>query len=249
MSAEIGMEARHWLELAKRAAHRTPTFTRFLEPSAEREAVSMAGKAGVHAELWGGFDDAERRICAYYAEEAPSRDEYPIERIGVTWNEKFATAGHRDILGAVMGLGLERDGIGDVAMCREGACVFAHTDVAEYILGNLESAGRAHVRCKRLDVLPEILPPEGDTVRVTVNALRMDAIVAAGYRISRSEAQRLIDTGMVKRNHAEELRTDCRLEEGDLLSIRGFGRCKVQCVEGETKKGRLAVQLFQYGKK
>ena len=237
-------------ELALRAAHRGEAcFTRFLEPAAEADARRAAARAGVAAAFWGGYPDAERVICAFCPEgEEPSPEEYPVRCVLLRWNAKFASAGHRDVLGAVMGLGLERDGIGDVAMCREGACVFAHRDVAGYICDSLESAGRAALKREIVDEAPELLPPEGEEMRVTVNALRLDAVLAAGLRISRAEAQRLVAAGLVKRNHLPEMRGDCRISEGDLLSARGFGRLQVRLCEGETKKGRLGVRLFRYGK-
>ena len=75
---------------------------------------------------------------------------------------------------------------------------------------------------------------------------RLDAVLAAGLRLSRGEAQRLIDGGLVKRNHVEVLWGDLHLEEGDLLSVRGHGRMRVEGFEGLTRKGRQAVRLFRY---
>lgn len=237
-------------ELALRASHREETcFTRFLDPALEDAALRAAAQSGVRAMLWGGYEDAERRVCAFYPDAPPERDQYPLCCIGVRWNEKFASPGHRDVLGAVMGLGLDRECVGDVAMCREGACVFVHPDVTAYVLSAMDSVGRAGVRLECLDRCPEILQPQGEEFRVTVSAMRMDAILAAGYRLSRAEAQRMISAGMVKHNHAEELRGDCRVEQGDLLSVRGMGRLKIVCLEGETKKGRLGITLFRYGRK
>ena len=83
-------------------------------------------------------------------------------------------------------------------------------------------------------------------MRVTVSSPRLDAVLAAGLRLSRGEAQRLIDVGLVKRNHMEALRGDLHLEEGDLLSVRGYGRMRVEGFEGLTRKGRQAVRLFRY---
>ena len=88
--------------------------------------------------------------------------------------------------------------------------------------------------------------PEGTQLRATVSSERLDAVLAAGLKLSRSEAQRLIEAGLVKRNHAPELRGDVHLEEGDLLSVRGYGRMKILEFEGRTRKGRLAVRIFRY---
>ncbi|MBQ8506427.1 MAG: RNA-binding protein [Clostridia bacterium] len=236
-------------ELALRACYAgNACFTRFLEPPMERDALSAANEAGVCAAFFGGYDGAERRIAAFYTDEAPEAWEYPIACLELKWNPKYAAPGHRDLLGAVMGLGLERDATGDIAMgAQEGtAYLFCHRDVESYICGNLESAGRASLKVKSFDGVPALKPPEGVELRVTVSSERLDAVIAAGLRLSRSEAQKLIEAGLVKRSHMIELRGDIHLEEGDLLSIRGHGRMRITAFEGQTRKGRLAVRLFKY---
>lgn len=225
-----------------------PAFTRFLEPASERLAREAAAQAGVQIALWGGYDGAERVIAAFYTDEAPEAWAYPLACLEARWNVKYANPGHRDLLGAVMGLGLERSSTGDVAMgTQEGvAYVFVHSDVENYVAMNLESAGRARLRVHTRAASPSIRAPEGVSLRVTVSSPRLDAILAAGLKLSRSEAQRLIDARLVKRNHAEALRGDVHLEIGDLLSVRGHGRMRVEGLDGLTRKGRHAVRLFKY---
>ena len=236
-------------ELALRARFGgRPAFTRFLEPAMERAARHAAAQAEVQIAFFGGYEAAERTIAAFYTGEAPEAWEYPLACLEMKWNSKYANPGHRDLLGAVMGLGLERDSTGDIAMGEaEGhAYLFAHSDVESYIAMNLESAGRASLKLSAADMPPRIKQPEGIAVRVTVSSPRMDAVIAAGLKLSRGEAQRLIESGLVKRNHIEELRGDIHLEEGDLLSVRGHGRMRVEGFDGITRKGRQAVRLFRY---
>ncbi|MBQ9952610.1 MAG: RNA-binding protein [Clostridia bacterium] len=235
-------------ELAMRAAFTgVPQFTRFLEPSMERDALSAAHAAGASVSFSGGYEGAERRMAAFHDGDAP--EDYPIAALELRWNAKFADAKHRDLLGAVMGLGLERDATGDVCLGqKEGvAYLFCTEDVAGYISGNLESAGRASLKIERAGEI-DIAPPEGSEMRVTVQNLRMDAVLAAGYKLSRSEAQKLIAAGLVKLNHVIEMRSDARVEAGHLISARGYGRLRIDEIQGETKKGRIGVMLFRYGK-
>jgi len=241
-------EKKRFSELAMRAAYTgRPQFTRFLEPSMERDAVSAARAAGASVSFSGGYEGAERRMAAFHDGEKP--DAFPIETLELRWNAKFAEAKHRDLLGAVMGLGLERDATGDVCLGEEAGCayLFCTGDVADYIAANLESAGRASLKIGRAGEI-RIAPPEGSALRVTVQNLRLDAVLAAGYKLSRSEAQRLITAGLVKLNHVAEERSDARLESGDLISARGYGRLRIDDIQGETKKGRIGVMLFRYGK-
>ena len=249
MNAASDLDRRRLRELALRSSYTgLPCFTRFLEPSLESDARAAANAAGVRLALWGGHEDAERRIAAFHADEPPAESDYPMVCLALSWNPKYAEPGHRDLLGAVMGLGLERDAVGDIALGEAdgSAYLFVHRDVEGYILGNLDGAGRAKLKVSRAGEAPKLKPPEGISLRITVSSFRLDAVLAAGLKLSRSEAQRLIASGLVKRNHIEELRGDAHLEEGDLLSVRGHGRMRVEGFEGLTRKGRQAVRLFRY---
>lgn len=236
-------------ELALRARYiDAPAFTRFLEPALEEAARSAAAQAEVRLALWGGFETAERRIAAFYLGDTPDMQLYPLCCLELSWNTKYARLGHRDLLGATMSLGLERSSIGDIVMGEtEGtAYLFAHRDVQAYILTELVSAGRTKLRVAPCLQKPSLKAPEGVFLRATASSPRLDAVLAAGLKLSRSEAQKLISAGFVKHNHAEELRGDIHLEEGDLISVRGYGRMRVEAFEGLTRKGRQAVRLFKY---
>lgn len=237
-------------ELALRASFTgRAQFTHFLEPAAERDALSAAHAAGAQVRFFGGYDGAERRVAAFYAEVPPEDGEYPVAALALRWNARFASAQHRDLLGAVMGLGLERGALGDVALSsRPGeAYLFCLNEIAAYIAANLESAGRAKLTVSPAESV-DAAEPEGTELRVTVQSLRLDAVLAAGYNLSRAEAQKLIATGLVKLNHVPELRGDAKLEAGSLLSARGYGRLRVDEIQGESRRGRTVLKLFRYGK-
>ena len=241
-------------ELALRAGHTGRICaTRFLEPSALPTVNAAAAWAGVKAALWGGYEGAERCVAAFYADDPPDAGDWPILALRLQWNGRFATPGHRDLLGAVMGLGIEREMTGDIAMgvYRDAPCayLFALREVADYVAANLDSAGRASLKVSVATEEPALLPPEGDSLRLTVQQPRLDAVLAAACRLSRSEAQRLIAAGLVKLNHVPQLRPDARLEEGDLISARGYGRVRVTAFQGESRRGRQVVEVFRYGGK
>jgi len=241
-------------ELALRAQHTgRVSATRFLEPSTLAAVNAAAARAGVKVALWGGYDGAERCVAAFYADDPPGAGDWPMVALRLQWNGKFANPGHRDLLGAVMGLGIEREMIGDIAMgtYRDAPCayLFALEEVADYIAANLDSAGRASLKVSMAMEPPQLSPPEGESLRLTVQQQRLDAVLAAACRLSRSEAQRLITAGLVKLNHVPQLRPDARLSEGDLISARGYGRVKVTAFQGESRRGRQVVQVFRYGGK
>lgn len=233
-------------ELSRRAALAGRTgYSRFLEPALMETARKCAREAGCIVEFSGGYPGAERTVAAFVADGETA--EYPIECLDVMWNAKFSDVGHRDLLGAVMGLSIEREMTGDIVLAGEGrAYLFVMRDMADYVSANLESAGRASLKISRHEgeiVCPE---PEGRHIRITLASARLDAFVSAGYDLSRSEAQRLINAGLVKLNHAPETRTDTGVDAGDLISVRGHGRMKIEEMLGQTRRGRLAAQIFRY---
>ena len=241
-------------ELALRSQHTGRVCaTRFLEPSTLAAVNAAASQAGVKVALWGGYEGAERCVAAFYAGDPPEAGDWPVVALRLQWNAKFANPGHRDLLGAMMGLGIEREMTGDIAMgtYRDAPCayLFALEEVADYIAANLDSAGRASLKVSVATETPQLIPPEGESLRLTVQQQRLDAVLAAACRLSRSEAQRLIAAGLVKLNHVPQLRPDARLSEGDLISARGYGRVKVTAFQGESRRGRQVVQVFRYGSK
>ena len=186
---------------------------------------------------WRGFTRAAREALSF-----------PIRRLRVDWNARYGSIGHRDILGALMGLGIERETLGDIAMLKEGALLFVHEDMADYVAANLESCGRVKVRVSPCG--EEVAPPEpeGTLLYRTVPSQRLDAVLAATCDLSRQKAQEMIRAELVKVDHAVETRADARLEAGSLVSARGLGRFRVQEVAGLTRKGRVGLRLFVYGK-
>lgn len=240
-------EEKRFLELARRASLAgRGGYSRFIEPALIPAAKKCAREADARVEFSGGYPGAERVVAAFLPwDEEP---DYPIECLDVRWNTKFSSVGHRDLLGAVMGLSIEREVTGDIVLAGDGlAYLFVIKDMADYVMANLESAGRASLKISAHQggiVCPE---PEGVRQRVTLASQRLDAFVSAGYDLSRSESQKLINAGLVKLNHVPEMRTDAGVNEGDLISVRGHGRMKVEQMLGQTRRGRLAAQVFRYG--
>ncbi len=235
-------------ELAMRAARRgEAVFTHFMDLSQIQTAMAAASREGVGLALEGGYPDAERRMGAFYVGEAPGADQWPIQPVELGWRARFGSPGHRDLLGALMALGFERERMGDIVLCGERAYVFTEPEVAEYIERTLTGAGTISLRCARVDGVPDLPPPSGRTFRDTVPSMRLDAVLAAGFSLSRAEASEQIARGKVFVNQAQQLRSDFLLREGDLVSLRGSGRVRVEAITGETKKGRIGVMLFRYG--
>ncbi len=238
----------HLRDLARGALKRSGArFSRFLDPGELDGARRAANEAGVGCAFFGGLAEAERVVCAFYADDEPGKADYPIACLKAAWDARYASAGHRDLLGAQMALGLERACLGDIAMGEGCAYLFVTDDCADYVAGNLTSAGRAKLTLTRVDAPGVLIKPEGRLVHVTVSSMRLDALVSGAYNLSRGEAQQLIARELVKLDHVLVSRSDARVEAGSLISARGYGRARVASEVRETKKGRLAVEVYVYG--
>ena len=232
-------------ELAARTARTgMPCFTGFLSPAEAGWAEATARRQRVNVTLEGGFEDAERRIACFWDDEPP--EHFPLDALELTWPHQSAP-GHRDVLGSVMGLGIKRSVIGDIVVLAERGYLFCETQMAQHIADSLASAGRIRLQLKRLEGLPQLEPPKGVETRDTVASLRLDAVIAAGFHLSRTDAAELIAAGHVKLRHLPTERPDARIQEGDVLSVRGHGRLVVEEVGAPTKKGRLPLLMMRYG--
>lgn len=239
---------RRLTELAQRA-ERTggPSFTEFLTPPQQLAALAAAREAGVAAEPFGGYEDAERQMVRFQPADG-WEEPYPISALKLTWPHQSAPT-HRDLLGSVMGLGIRRGLVGDIVVEDQLAYLFAESAMAAHIASVLTGAGRVHLQVELLPELPVPTPPEGRPVRDTVSSPRLDAVVAAGFSISRSKAADLINAGHVKLRHIPCLRTDAHVAEGDAISVRGQGRLTLCEIGQPTRKGRYPLSMLRFGER
>jgi RNA-binding protein YlmH len=143
-----------------------------------------------------------------------------------------------------MSLGVKRDKFGDIIVTEEQIQFIAAEEMDSYLTGNLEKIGNASVSIKRLPIENIVQVKEKWEEQVTtVSSLRLDSVLSAVLNLSRQKTQSLIASGKVKVNfkQTENVSEECR--EGDTLSIRGFGRCKITSIDGKTKKDKWRISL------
>ena len=154
---------------------------------------------------------------------------------------------HRDILGGLMGLGLDREKLGDILILPGKCQVLALTECVPILLSQWDSAGRARLKVRQIPLCElEIQPPQVKEIRDTVAALRLDAVLAAGFSLSRGKAAELIAAGRAAVNHRECTKVDKTVEKGDVITCRGLGKCVVKDVPGQSRKGRTMVVMERY---
>ena len=223
--------------------------TPFLDPYGQEIAETVrASYDGLQLDFDGGYAGAERqRAMLLHEDFAGTPGGYEIVCVTAAWNGQFAHLTHRDVLGALMGLGIDRGGVGDILLAGDTAKILCDTKMAHFIMEELTMIGAARVTTALGD-LADIAPREERTkeIRATVASLRLDAIAAAGFGISRSRAADDIAADKVKLNWQSAGSASKNIKQGDVLSMRGRGRLEVTEVRGQTKKGRISVVLHRY---
>ncbi|MBS3942776.1 MAG: photosystem II S4 domain protein [Dethiobacter sp.] len=194
--------------------------------------------------IFGGYPTAERAILRIFpAKQHGSLPE--AAALAVTGLFDEGALSHRDFLGAVLGLGLRRDQVGDILLLPEGgAIIFVLKAKAEFICARLTQVGSISVDCSVTDPGRLSLPMEaGREISGTVASTRLDAVLALGFGLSRSRAVLLIKGGLAKVNWRPVDSPAFQLHAGDLISLQSRGRVELLALEGETRKGRIRLKL------
>ena len=222
------------------------TNTGFLTPAQAYELRSWASRAAVCTVLFrGGYEGAERKAAFFLPdwmdEESFDEAEYLC---AIECTARFGTPGHRDYLGAVLGLGIAREWLGDILIEGETAWLICMPSVKQHILLNLDKVGRWGVRTREI--------PLGDVPRqerklreiiFSVQSVRLDAVCAGMFGLSRTAAAEAVAQGQVTLNYAVCLKTDAAVKDGDVLSLHGKGKGIVlDAGSTNSRRGRLWVK-------
>ncbi|HET7628773.1 MAG TPA: RNA-binding protein [Bacillales bacterium] len=221
-----------------------PKRTDFLNPREQRIVQSLIGSDDDLELDWnGGVPNSERkRLLVLPPYHPPQERDHGLVLFSVEYPRKFASVKHRDLLGALMSLGLKRSKFGDL-LFKDGDVQFvAAEEVAAYIRMNLSEVGRFPVELKEQSFEQGLRVEKRWKKKTgTVSSLRLDTVLAEIYRLPRSKVAPLIEKGRVKVNWKVTEQASFLLEEGDELSVRGRGRSKLFEIEGRTKKGKWKV--------
>lgn len=246
MEEDIRQLQKRFAELAARANGRGRyTYTQFLTLAEQDVLQTMARQLDAPFVWMGGYEAAERRLACFGREEDMGYPpESPICCLSIApASKKFAgDLGHRDFLGSLMALGIKRQLLGDIQIVDGVGYLFCLEEIAPYLCENLISVGRTTVRCESCDPPEQLsLPPE--PIEVVVASERLDALIAAVWKLSRNQAQELLERGMVFIDGRLVENASHTLREGDVVSVRHQGRFRYEGTLRETKKGRLRVSV------
>lgn len=222
----------------------SPKLTDFLNPREQRIVISIVGsQSSVKVEFFGGHHDCERKRAMIYPEYfEPSPDDFQIILFEIHYPHKFVSIEHRQVLGSMMSIGLRRGKYGDILLRDERIQFFAAVEVSAYIDRELNTIGRTSITLREQPFHEVISALEKwQELQTTVSSLRLDAVLAAVYRLSRQKSQHLIGQGLVKVNWTVIENPAFECGEGDVISVRGYGRTKIIAVEGKTKKEKWRI--------
>lgn len=226
-----------------------PSHTDFLSPAEAQSAQDMLHAAAIHSgwSLEGGYERAERRMLCFlpdWQEEPEASELMAVLRVRLREEDGIT---HRDLLGSLTALGVVRGKLGDILVMPSSADVIVSADIAEHLLREWTQAGRARFAAERIG-LDELAVPEPKVreIRDTVATLRLDAVAATGFSMSRSKAAELISSGRVQLNHRDTAKCDAAVAEGDVVSARGLGKFELAQVGPLSKKGRTGIVIRRY---
>lgn len=240
---------RHALDLSLRASTRAQVeCTGFLTLREQEIFMERQGLFESPFEFFGGSEGAERKRCCFKPWGTESLDFVPVSVVKIEpKNRKFAEdLSHRDYLGSLMNLGFEREVFGDL-LVQDGVCYLICTPkVSTEVLRNLDRVRHTSVVCSLYEGETTALQPKLKSRNCSVSTLRLDAVLAALFCLSRQKVKELIEEEKVQWNGCTALSPAREVREGDVFSIRGYGKGKLLSVGGKTRKDRLFVEVGVY---
>ncbi|MGN0487746.1 MAG: RNA-binding protein [Ruminococcus sp.] len=221
-----------------------PCFLGFLN---ERETYIINEQLSVYnydIHFYGGYEGASRTVmCA--SECDVDIDDFPIVPVYFTFRVSDLLS-HRDFLGALMSIGIERDCIGDIIVNNGCAACFLKTEISQFVKSQISKIGRVGVKIS--DKIPKNLDISNsfDEKTLTVSSMRLDVIVAALTGLSREKTAELILSGKVCYNYMQTQNLSMKLSDDGILSVRGYGKFIIEKQIGFTKKGRIKLLIKYY---
>ncbi len=222
-------------------------FTDFLTPA--EAALAYRFVPAYELTAFGGTEGCERVMLRFgqasvFGYEVP----FPITVLRIEPRaERFSeNLAHRDYLGALMNLGIERDVLGDVVLRDGTAYVFAEAHIAPYIAENLSRVRHTSVECRVCEVVPEEAKPRIEEEDCVVSSVRLDAVIARVFHLARGKAKELFARGAVLLGGQECLNESAPLHENEIVTVRGFGKFVYRGEKGKTRKDHIVIGIGRY---
>lgn len=238
------------LELARTADNKgICTYTDFLNMNEISIFYSMKNDLPhVNYDLFGGYPSAERKVICFYGDNSVKAFSDYITSVQILpLNKKFSDElSHRDFLGALMNLGIDRSKIGDILVKEKEGYVFCERMIAPFIVDNLNKVKHTTIQCSIIEDKELDIQPNFQEVRGTVSSARLDSVIALAFQSSRTSILGLIAGGKVFVDGRLVESNSYMLKEEETISVRGLGKFIYKGMQNQTKKGRYYVTILKY---
>ena len=200
-------------------------------------------------ETFGGIEFAERQIVAFIPDALYYEWQYPISALEIKPSyPKFAEKlGHRDILGALMNMGIDRSKVGDIILSKDRYFMICEDTMAQYFIDHLDKIRHTVVRLEEISAEELVSEQHFEEKEGIITSNRLDSLIACVYKFSRSQALEYLKNEKVFVNGQCIQNPSYHCKENEIVSVRGSGRFVFEKEYGETNKGRLKIRYKLYG--
>ena len=238
------------IELSKISYQRDiVTFSDFLNLN-ELNILHTTPKNELHTSYatFGGYDYSERQMVAFLPDALCYDYEYPISILKISpLQKKFSEKlSHRDYLGSILNLGIERSKIGDILVEDDYAIIFVHDSLENFMLEEVTRIRHTSVMITPLQNQEFHYVPKVEEIKGSVSSVRLDSLLALAFHSSRSKLVAYIEGGKVFVNGKLITSNGYQVKENDIISVRGLGRFRYKETSAQTKKGRCFVTIELY---
>ena len=197
---------------------------------------------------FGGYDHSERQMVAFLPDALCYEYEYPISILKISpLQKKFSEKlSHRDYLGSLLNLGIERSKLGDILVEDDFAILFAHESLENYLMEELTRVRHTSIMISRMETAEFQYQPKVEEIKGSVSSVRLDSLLALAFHSSRTKLVAYIEGGKVFVNGKLVTSNGYQIKENDIVSVRGLGRFRYKEMTSQTKKGRCFVTIELY---
>ncbi len=237
------MIRKRFMELSHRAFERNyTTYSDFL--NCDEINILYDTKTETNFKLYGGYNYAQRCVAAFGNE----TNDYPIVCIKAEpLQQKFADKlNHRDFLGSLMNLGIERDMLGDIIIKDNVGYIFCLDKISNYIINELDRIKHTSIKAIIIKEIPEFINAQPEIEKITVSSIRVDTVTAAVFNISRNSVTQLVNRQKIYINSRTIYKESVLLKQGDIISVRGYGKFVFYQTINETKKHKQLIEVGIY---
>ena len=220
------------------------TFTNFLTPTEKQQIIINLKDTKVI--FFGGKENSER-VRAFFLPEYINEVDFSQYIIVLKAEFSFKNLSHRDFLGSLLSLGIDRKCIGDILVFEKEAYFFVTKDISKFVITNLTKVGNIGVKISQVgfDDVPD-LKPKFKEINFTVSSLRLDSIVAGAIKESREKTSSYIKNGLVLLNYIECVDVSKEVKENDIFSVKGYGKFILSEIGGKSRREKIFIKVNKY---